>query len=251
MRDERPDKQEIIQRLQIEARRLGRTPSRDSFVETTEISWSDIQYHWPRWNDAVREAGLVPNEQTMAKPLDEIAADYLKAVKHYKEIPTANHLRVFSRQQRNEGRPYTSHDVFNNIGKSKSAKVEYALQHARQSNKWDDVIPVLEGYLSKNASGEHIQDTTEPEFGFVYLMAEHGNGSHYKIGCAKNPEERLQNLQTGAASSLQLVHTIKTDDMHGVEKYWHLLFESRRQRGEWYGLSSEDVNAFRRWRKIF
>lgn len=250
MNDKISDKNEIIQRLQIEARRCQVTPSRDSFVHATGISQARIYYHWPRWNDAVREAGLKPNEQQGAKSPSVIASHFLEAIRHYGEVPTNQHLKVFARQRKEEGHSFTAHSTFDNIGQSKFEKVDSALRHAKACNEWDDVIPILEDYLLTESVDRPVEEATTLDYGYVYLVAEHSESNCYKIGHTNDVKQRIQNLQTGSAASLQIVHEIKTDDMRGIEAYWHRRFESRRERGEWYRLSSKDVNAFKRWQKI-
>lgn len=74
--------------------------------------------------------------------------------------------------------------------------------------------------------------------GFVYLMR---SGDLYKIGRSKNPNARLAALQNAAPNTIYLVHSIRTDDMHGFEAYLHDLFSAEQTTGEWFDLSSDQV----------
>ena len=84
--------------------------------------------------------------------------------------------------------------------------------------------------------------------GFVYLGKQHGK---YKIGKAKDTNRRREDITLLGSEPFELVHEIETDDMSGVEKYWHGRFESKRIRGEWFKLTQSDVKAFKRWKRIF
>jgi T5orf172 domain. len=54
----------------------------------------------------------------------------------------------------------------------------------------------------------------------VYFI-QAGDDELYKIGFAKNPEQRLKNLQTGSPTPLQLVHHIETDYATELESHLH------------------------------
>jgi hypothetical protein len=42
------------------------------------------------------------------------------------------------------------------------------------------------------------------------------------------------------------VHTVKTDDRVGTERYWHRRFVEGRKYGEWFDLRKEDVSGIQR-----
>jgi hypothetical protein len=52
------------------------------------------------------------------------------------------------------------------------------------------------------------------------------------------------------SSKETLIHTIDTDDPFGVEDYWYRRFADRRANGEWFNLTTSDVQSFNRWKKI-
>jgi hypothetical protein len=80
-----------------------------------------------------------------------------------------------------------------------------------------------------------------PELGFVYLPKA---GPHYKIGKTKDLDARLGQIKLQLPFDVEVVHKIATDDPTGIESYWHRRFMNKRDNGEWFSLSEEDVAAF-------
>ena len=71
-----------------------------------------------------------------------------------------------------------------------------------------------------------------------------------KIGKTNDTVRRGNELRIQLPEKTDLIHSIKTDDPSGIEAYWHKRFEEKRMQGEWFNLSSADVKAFKRWRRI-
>ena len=74
--------------------------------------------------------------------------------------------------------------------------------------------------------------------GFVYLLK---GDDCYKIGRTKELDKRIDQLSTKLPFEVELIHTIKTDDMTGLEAQLHERFADGRINGEWFDLSEQDV----------
>lgn len=86
----------------------------------------------------------------------------------------------------------------------------------------------------------YITPDGEPALGFIYVV-EAENGL-YKIGKSVNPSGRLCSLQVDSPIDLQMYKTMSTDDMATAELSLHVMFESRRVRGEWFRLGEDDLS---------
>lgn len=78
--------------------------------------------------------------------------------------------------------------------------------------------------------------------GVIYLLK---TGSFYKIGEAENFEQRLEYIKIQLPYPVEVMHTIETDDIHGIKDYWHKRFAEKRAHGEWFLLTESDVAVFK------
>jgi len=76
----------------------------------------------------------------------------------------------------------------------------------------------------------------------VYLIR--GNNGKYKIGIAKNPSQRIKQLQTGNSDKLQLIETYQSENASKIESTLHNRFGHLRNEGEWFDLSITEENSF-------
>ena len=84
--------------------------------------------------------------------------------------------------------------------------------------------------------------------GYVYLIGEMDNKGRYKIGStkAKDVNKRLKQLQTGNSSELFIKESYETEHPFKLEKMLHNHFKSSNLIGEWFELSENDTEAFKR-----
>lgn len=65
--------------------------------------------------------------------------------------------------------------------------------------------------------------------------------SQVKIGRGKDVRKRVQNLQTGNPSPLQLMGWVKVDDDASVEYSLHQKYQEQRGLGEWFDIGPTEV----------
>jgi hypothetical protein len=71
---------------------------------------------------------------------------------------------------------------------------------------------------------------------FVYIL-QNGDTDVVKIGKALDVEQRRGQLRTGNPEALTVIDTIETDDAGLCEKFLHRSLQSKRLRGEFFGLT--------------
>jgi len=76
----------------------------------------------------------------------------------------------------------------------------------------------------------------------VYLIR--GNDGKYKIGIAKNPTQRIKQLQTGNSDKLVIIETYQSENASKIETALHNHYGHLRNEGEWFDLSISDEAKF-------
>lgn len=74
--------------------------------------------------------------------------------------------------------------------------------------------------------------------GYVYIIK---GANAYKIGKAKNIQERLKQLSTGHEHGLTVYHSIASNAMGRAEASLHKRFADLRVRGEWFNLGETEL----------
>jgi len=222
----------------------GYAPGMQAFERTTGVRKADWYPHiWLRWSDALVEAGYAPNE-FQTKTGDEVLIEkYIGFARELGRFPLEGEIRRKARIDAS----FPSHSAFYRFGgKQKLPAVLDA--YCRKTPGYEDVLALCAE--DENASARISTERRREDkvaTGFVYLMK---SGPHYKIGRTNSMGRRGSELAIKIPVPPMTVHRIETDDPVGVEAYWHKRFADKRGEGEWFALSPEDVNAFKRWKRI-
>lgn len=222
-----------IKRLAIE--NGGKAPGKRAFETATGIT--EGQWYgtiWFRWNDAIKEAGLVPNTKSTKLSSKHVLEWYAKACREYGRPPISVEYRHFAKN--NAGCP--SPDTLTRHFGSKANLLKNLHSYAIETN--DQRLLSL---LPDPDDRVDIDATEHEDEGWVYLLK---SGLHFKIGRSNDLEKRIKQITIAMPEKVDLVHAIRTDDANGIEAYWHNRFADFRANGEWFALKPEHVKAFKR-----
>lgn len=79
--------------------------------------------------------------------------------------------------------------------------------------------------------------------GYVYLVKVRNESNLYKIGRTRVPEDRLRTFNVKLPFPVDILALVKTDNMYSLERMLHNRFSDKRANGEFFYLTSEDVQA--------
>jgi Meiotically up-regulated gene 113 len=235
------DKQYILEEIKRTSRAKGGKPlGKERFYRETGVSESDwIGKHWARWSDAVRESGFEPNQMQGAHDEFDLLEKFVGLMRELRKFPTANEVKLKARAT--EGFPW--HNSFARFG-SKQQFAARIQEYCKEREGCDDVLALCAPHAESRRKASSRNDVESPEaFGFVYLMK---SGRYFKIGRTNHAGGRERDISIQLHDKISTVHSIRTDDPVGIEKYWHSRFESKRKNGEWFDLTDADITAFKR-----
>jgi hypothetical protein len=198
--------------------------------------------HWRTWGEALNEAGFSENKLNIAYDKDFLATCLAKLTRTIGRFPAGVDLRL----ARKNDNIFPSHNTFDNLG-PQSKRIALVRQYATDHEEYADILNILPCQENADSSaGNEPNSNTKTKEGFVYLgMLKIDSKKRYKIGKTNLVERRNSELSLQLPEKLELVHYIKTDDMSGIETYWHKRFAEKNTNGEWFDLSSDDLRAFK------
>lgn len=227
-----------IQRLAREndGKPLGETLFLTNVGLTRSTLWSA---GFSSYSDALIAAGFSKNSFNPASQPKIVLASLVDLIRSIGRFPTKGHIKA----ARSKDKSFPSYEAFLTVaGGAFSNLPSVALQHC-QANGISDIENLIP--RSAGRAAPEVKEATRVVAGYVYLLK---HGQHYKIGRTNDTARRRREISLLLPEELEHIHVIETDDPEGIEAYWHKRLASKRIRGEWFVLTSEDVAAFKRRR---
>ena len=236
---QKPSKEKIIGTYHRLVKEHGGTPiGQRVFMRATGFSnyyWKGG--YWRSWSAFQADAGYAPNSPT-EKISDEILLQrFAELALERNEIPSEADLML----KRKEDPSFPSKAAFRRWGSRDALRAKVA-EYCEGKEHFAPAIELLTQGVSNRL--DHRLDSSVIK-GFVYLLR---SGKNYKVGRTDAVGRRLRALAIQLPRKPDTVHVIETDDPEGIEQYWHRRFAEKRQGGEWFALSPEDVRAFKKRR---
>lgn len=236
-------KQDILKEIQRTANENGGMPlGIDRFTKETSITTWEIGKHWARFGDAQQEAGFSPNQKKMAHDEELLLNSFIGLTRELGHFPTRGEMRL----KRFNQSEFPSDTVYYRRFGGKKALATKISEFASKKG-YDDIVKICQPIIESADEEEEKGEGEIVAVGEVYLFK---SGRYYKIGKTNDTVRRGKEIRIQLPERTNLIHAIKTDDSSGVEAYWHKRFETKRMQGEWFDLSSADIKAFKRWRRI-
>lgn len=242
------DKNKIIEELRRVAKSNGGVaPGWRRFEEQTGIRYYDwYGRFWSKWSDALRDAGLEPNRMTEAFDEELLIERLVELTQQLRRVPAQGDLLMAARNDSS----FPSEKTFRRLG-SKPERAARIVGYCDNNPGNEEVATLWRPFIPDSTDeSEDESGSDSVSSGYVYLL-KHGSRREYKIGRTNNRLRREGEIGIQLPEKISPIHYIETDDPAGIEAYWHTRFASKRKEGEWFALTSDDVRAFKRWKRIY
>jgi len=160
------NKQHILDEIKRTAAANGGVPlGTAKFLKETGIKNSDwLGTFWPRWGDALREAGFQPNKLQTAYSQDTLIEKLISLTRELGHFPVRAELAIKSRSDGDFPWSLTFEKHFGRLGQ-RAAKI---LDYCRNRAGYEDIIALCEP-IAPLARHDSTKDEIKPEevVGFV------------------------------------------------------------------------------------
>jgi Meiotically up-regulated gene 113 len=239
------DNSAVKSRILNEVKRLaaendGVALGKDRFRKATGIGehvW--LGKIWLKWSDVLNEAGVAQNTPFFRQAADmlTIFTKLRECTAHYNKFPTYAEMKFYKQIDPDM---LSIESLQNRFNKS-TLEQEFRNWLVEQPN-----LSAFEISLLNLIDANQDVEPTDPNkriSGHVYAAL---MGKKYKIGATSNLDQRLRQLNTTSPENIVYYHTIETDDIFGIEKYWHRRFDQYKLNREWFELPNLELAAFKK-----
>jgi len=149
------EKKQILRAIVSLAKDLGHTPSILEFTVHTKISKHSVFLFFPKWNQAVRAAGLKPNRLPVRPEDNELLKDWGEVVRKKRAIPSPWTYRLAGK--------YYSLTLAKRFGGWDSVPHAFR-KFAKGKREWSDVLALLPAPDPNEKRGRPSQSLTSARF---------------------------------------------------------------------------------------
>jgi hypothetical protein len=236
-------KQEVLDEIQRTANENGgKPPGIRTFEQETGIKPHEWGKFWARLSEAVKEAGLAPNQLQAAYSDDFLIQKFIVLAQKLRGFPTSREINV---KEETTQTFQTKRFLRDSERKTDWLKRCWSFVRIKTATRMLQDFVMLSWLTSIIRTLRQMANLLKRSERYTFLSMR-----HYKIGKTSNAVRRGSELRLQMPETMNSIHSIKTDDPDGVEAYWHRRFDPKRLNGEWFALASTDIKAFRRWRRI-
>jgi len=127
-------KQQILESIVALAKSMRRTPSLLEFIARTRVTKHSVLRHFPRWNEAIKAAGLEPCRVYVRPANNDLLKDWAKVVRKQRGLPSRSTYLVTGKYY-----PRTIEKRFGGW----PAVPEAFRKFAKGKREWADVVALL------------------------------------------------------------------------------------------------------------
>lgn len=112
--------------------------------------------------------------------------------------------------------------------------------------RWENIaMDVLDERWRDESKSRKITRSSKKKLieGYVYLLC--ADNGLYKIGKAKRLDSRVTDVSVKVPMRIELVHSFESNDYTWAEKELHDKYADKRDHGEWFRLTPEDVEEIK------
>ncbi len=215
---------------------------------TTQINYSQNGFDFliilgPVWNMQNKVSVVVPPIETVTKEWLFAFVNASNLASQYDKLPNAifdylayGSISSYPKQMLQELAIYIE-DFF--------AKFDYSFLDEYFLTQLKNVMTYCRNNLHAFENKPAQKPARVAQAGHIYVIKALTESPQYKIGRTKELPKRIETLEVKLPFEIEVIHTIKTDDIASLEKELHNTFSSKRIRGEWFELDSAELETLK------